>query len=90
MVILCDTIRLPEFDKLPDTTESAEEQKTNPRKIPATTEGADKKTNPQKLKYRTSGPYPIEKVHTNGTITIQLNVDTSEQINIRRVKPYKE
>ena len=42
MVIL-RTIRLPEFDKLPDTTESAEEQKSNPRKIPATTEGADKK-----------------------------------------------
>ena len=40
MVILHDT-RLPEFDKLPDTTGGAEEQKSNPRKIPATTEGAD-------------------------------------------------
>ena len=49
-----------------------------------------KNTNPQKLGERTSGPYPIEKVHTNGTITIQLNVDTSERISIRRVKPYKE
>ena len=36
MVIL-HTIRLPEFEKLPDTTGGAEEQKSNARKIPATT-----------------------------------------------------
>ena len=49
-----------------------------------------KNTNPRKLGERTSGPYTIEKVHTNGTITIQLNVDTSERINIHKVKPSKE
>ena len=49
-----------------------------------------KNTNPRKLGERTSGPYVIDKVHTNGTITICLNNDTFEQINIRRVKPYKE
>ncbi|KAL7426352.1 hypothetical protein ACHAXH_000401 [Discostella pseudostelligera] len=45
-----------------------------------------KNTNPRKLGERTSGPYLIEQVHTNGTITIQLSDNTSEQINIRRVK----
>jgi hypothetical protein len=49
-----------------------------------------KNTNPRKLGERTSGPYVIDKVHTNGTITICLNNDTFERINIRRVKPYKE
>ena len=49
-----------------------------------------KNSNPQKLGERTSGPYLIEKVHTNGNITIKLNEDTTERINIRRVKPYKE
>ena len=49
-----------------------------------------KNTNPRKLGERTSGPYVIDKVHTNGTITIKLNDNTSERINIRRVKPYKE
>ena len=49
-----------------------------------------KNSNPQKLGERTSGPYLIEKVHTNGNITIKLNEDTTEIINIRRVKPYKE
>ena len=49
-----------------------------------------KNSNPQKLGERTSGPYLIEKVHTNGNITIKLNEETTERINIRRVKPYKE
>ena len=48
-----------------------------------------KNSNPRKLGERTSGPYLIEKVHTNGNITIKLNEDTTERINIRRVKPYK-
>ena len=49
-----------------------------------------KNTNPHKLGERTSGPYVIDKVHTNGTLTICLNNNTFERINIRRVKPYKE
>ena len=48
-----------------------------------------KNSNPRKLGERTRGPYLIEKVHTNGNITIKLNEDTTERINIRRVKPYK-
>jgi hypothetical protein len=44
---------------------------------------------PDKLESRAHGPYQITQVHTNGTITIQLNDYTFERINIRRVKPYK-
>lgn len=49
-----------------------------------------KNTNPRKLGERTSGPYKIVKVHTNGTITIELNPGVEERINIRRIIPYKE
>ena len=48
-----------------------------------------KNSNPRKLGERTSGPYKIKQVHTNGTITIELNNDTSERINIRQVIPYQ-
>ena len=44
---------------------------------------------PTKLGVRTSGPYTIELVHINGTITIQLRPGISERINIRRVIPYR-
>ena len=44
---------------------------------------------PTKLGVRTSGPYTIERVHVNGTITIQLRPGISERINIRRVIPYR-
>jgi transposase InsO family protein len=43
---------------------------------------------PNKLSTRAKGPYRIIEVHTNGTITIQLNNNTIERISIRRVKPY--
>lgn len=49
-----------------------------------------KNTNPRKLGERTSGPYKILKVHTNGTVTIELNPGVEERINIRRIIPYKE
>lgn len=49
-----------------------------------------KSCNPRKLGEQTSGPYVITQVHTNGTVTIALNDNTSERINIRRVIPYKE
>jgi len=48
-----------------------------------------KNSNPRKLGERTSGPYKIKQVHTNGTITIELTNDASERINIRRVIPYQ-
>mmetsp|Transcript_89531 Transcript_89531/g.175229 ORF Transcript_89531/g.175229 Transcript_89531/m.175229 type:complete len:1053 (-) Transcript_89531:4218-7376(-) len=44
---------------------------------------------PDKLEARAEGPYPIERVHTNGTLTIRLNPRVIERINIRRVKPYR-
>ena len=44
---------------------------------------------PTKLGVRTSGPYPIERVHVNGTLTILLRPGVTERINIRRVIPYR-
>ena len=43
---------------------------------------------PSKLQERFTGPYPITQVHNNGTITIQLQQNLTQTINIRRVKPY--
>jgi hypothetical protein len=37
----------------------------------------------------TEGPYRIETVHQNGTLTIRLNPTTLERLSIRRVKPYR-
>lgn len=44
---------------------------------------------PTKLAPRAEGPYRIETVHTNGTVTIRLNAHTIERLSIRHVKPYK-
>ena len=43
-----------------------------------------------KLGLRWEGPYPIERVHVNGNVTIALKPGVLERINIRRVKPYHE
>ena len=43
---------------------------------------------PIKLGVRTSGPYTIERVQVNGTITIELRPGVSERINIRKVILY--
>ena len=45
---------------------------------------------PGKLEPRAHGPYRVETVHTNGTLTIRLNPTTIERISIRRLKPYKQ
>ena len=45
--------------------------------------------NPTKLGVRTSGPYTIERVHVNGTLSIELRPGVTERINIRRVIPYR-
>ena len=42
---------------------------------------------PTKLGERSEGPFPVEYVHTNGTITIRRNQHVTERINIRRVFP---
>ena len=44
---------------------------------------------PDKGQDRGTGPYRIETVHQNGTVTIRLNANTIERISIRRVKPYR-
>ena len=44
---------------------------------------------PNKLDLKGLGPFPITRVHTNGTVTIELTPDVSERINIRRIKPYR-
>ena len=41
----------------------------------------------RKAESKYTGPYTITTVHSNGTIRIQ-NGALSEQLNIRRVKPY--
>ena len=49
-----------------------------------------KRHKPNKLGLRTEGPYDITRIHTNGTVTIQLRQGVTERINIRRVIPYHE
>ena len=44
---------------------------------------------PKKLDPRAEGPYRIETVHTNGTVTIRLSPTVIERISIRRIKPYR-
>jgi transposase InsO family protein len=44
---------------------------------------------PDKLDPRATGPYRIDRVHTNGTVTIEISPGVLERINIRRVKPYR-
>jgi transposase InsO family protein len=41
-----------------------------------------------KLDVRATGPFKIERVHANGTLTIRTGKHYTERINIRRVKPY--
>ena len=45
--------------------------------------------NPTSLGVRTNGPYTIDRVHANGTLTIRLRPGVTERINIRRVIPYR-
>ena len=49
-----------------------------------------KKHKPDKLGELTEGPYQITRVHTNGTVSIELRPNVTERINIRRVIPYRE
>ena len=44
---------------------------------------------PTKLGVRTSGPYTINRVHVNGTLTIDISPGVTERVNIRRVVPYR-
>jgi hypothetical protein len=40
-----------------------------------------------KLKNTVEGPFEITRVHTNGTVTIQLSPSVTERISIRRICP---
>ena len=44
--------------------------------------------NPTKLGLRTTGPYPIQRVHVNGNLAIELCPGILERINICRLVPY--
>ena len=46
--------------------------------------------NPNKLGPKFRGPYPIVRVHINGTVTIQTSPQVQERMNVRRVKPFRE
>ena len=44
---------------------------------------------PDKLEPCAHGPYTINRVHANGTVTLQTKPNVTERINIRRIKPYR-
>ena len=44
---------------------------------------------PNKLEPRATGPYVIEQVHANGTVTIRIAPNVIERISLRRIKPYR-
>jgi hypothetical protein len=46
-----------------------------------------KVVDPTKLGERSEGPFQVEVVHSNGTITIRRNQYVTERVNIRRVFP---
>jgi len=45
---------------------------------------------PRILGLRTTGPYNILQTHVNDTVTIELQPEISERLNIRRIIPYNE
>jgi transposase InsO family protein len=45
-------------------------------------------TNPGKLGQSTKGPYRIDRVHCNGTVSIRRTENIVDRVNIRHVRPY--
>jgi len=43
----------------------------------------------RKLAHRCLGPFRIDQVHTNGTVTLELDGGVFERVNIRRIEPDK-
>ena len=41
-----------------------------------------------KISPKVRGPYKISKVHTNGTVTLEIKNNIFQRLNIRRIKPY--
>ena len=46
------------------------------------------KFQPDKLEPRAEGPFRVERVHANGTLSIRLQPGFIERISLRRLKPY--
>ena len=44
---------------------------------------------PDKTEPRAIGPFLIDQVHVNGTVTIRRNEHVTERINVRRIRPYR-
>ena len=44
---------------------------------------------PPKLGVKRTGPYRVAQVHTNGTLTIELQPNVTERISIRQLSPYR-
>ena len=44
---------------------------------------------PRKLDSKQHGPYPIVRVHTNGTVRVQLREHVQETFSIRKIFPYR-
>ncbi len=44
---------------------------------------------PNKLESQKYRPFTIETVHTNGTVTIRGDANTTERMNIRHIVPYQ-
>ena len=40
-----------------------------------------------KIRIQAQGPYPIVRVHTNGTVTVQRTNQVVDRVNIRRLRP---
>jgi hypothetical protein len=49
-----------------------------------------KEVDPDKMEEKTTGPFPIVRVHINGNLTIQRQPHVTERLNIRRVIPYRQ
>ena len=45
---------------------------------------------PNKLDPRAIGPYVVEKVHCNGSLTVRISPLVTQRINIRQLCPYNE
>ena len=42
----------------------------------------------KKLESLWLGPYPIERVHVNGNVTLRISQNVTDRVNIRRIKPF--
>jgi hypothetical protein len=43
-----------------------------------------------KLGERWDGPYPVQRSHVNGTLTLEFRPGLTKRVNIRRIKPFTQ